>query len=132
MSDFSHGAQAAIYALLATGSPTVAEGRVYDDVPDNPTYPFVQIAGSQMIPDDLDPGDNGVSEFFDLHVWSRERGFKQARNIMGAIKDILHKASLTIPGRASAHCWVRGDRLFREEDGTTRHGIVSIEIIHRS
>jgi hypothetical protein len=35
-------------------------------------------------------------------------------------------------GRPSALAWVRTVRVITDPDGKTRHGIVSVEIIHRS
>jgi hypothetical protein len=122
--------QAAIYAAL-TGA-NVSGGRVYDDVPESPTFPYVQIGEDQAIPDDVSPGDLGVVETISLHTWSRHRGQKEIKDIVSEITDTLHGVSLNVTGRASALVWVRITRIILDPDGLTRHGITDIEIIHRS
>lgn len=135
MSAFAFACQKALKAaLLATA--VVAE-RIYDDPPESVAFPWIEIGDGQVIPDDTSANigtgsDDGVSEFFDLHVWSRYAGKKQAWDIVDALHTHLHGASLTIPGRASALAWIRNVRMLTDPDGLTRHGVVSLEIIHRS
>lgn len=130
MSDHHLNLQIAVYDALTGAS--VAGGRVYDDVPDNATHPYVEIGPAQAIPDDVSPGDGGMAETIDLHVWSRHQGQKEIKQVISDIYDALHGASLTVTGRASALAWVRTVRTILDPDGKTRHGIVSVEVIHRS
>lgn len=132
MTAYSWNLQKAIFSLLNGNSPTIVGGRIYDDVPQNATFPFIEIGESQGIPDDTSLGDQGMSEFIDLHVWSRYRGKRQIKELMDDIHTALHGVSLTVTGRVSALSWVRNVRMFLEPDGMTRHGIVTIEVIHRS
>ena len=137
MSDFSFEVQKAIYAALTAGSPpAIAEGRVYDSPPENVAFPHVEIGEVQSIPDDTSKSntadDEGISEFRELHIWSRYNGYKEAIDIGSQIHAALHGVSLTVTGRASALAWVRNKRFFRDPDGVTRHGVVSIEVIHRT
>lgn len=132
--------QQAIYTALTAGSPTPVPdvgARVYDDVPQNATYPFIEIAESVATTEDVSigestAGDKGVSEFIDLHVWSQYRGKKEAKRIMASIHTALHGVSLSVAERASALSWVRTARLLLDPDGVTRHGIVTVEVIHRN
>ncbi len=124
--------QTALYEALTGGSPSIAHGRVYDDVPQNAAFPYVHIRSTQVIPDDTSGPDTGVSSFIDIDVWSRERGNRQALELMDEIKAALHLVTLTVAGRTSAHCWVQDMRLLLDPDGVTRHGIVTIEVKHRS
>ena len=138
MSAFAEAAQEAVFSAIIA----IAGGRVYDDAPDNVVFPYIAIGEGQQIDDDTGgsagSGDNGVSEFFDLHIFSRitqdtgARGFKEVRQISDALHTALHGKALSITGRASALAWVRTVRMFREQDGLTRHGVVTVEIIHRT
>ncbi len=137
MSGYAWACQQALYSVLTTGSPPpLCEGRVYDAPPQSVGFPWVEIGEGQTIPDDTsnDGGgsDSGVSDFFDLHVWSRYAGQMEARQIVDAIHDLLHEQSLSVMGRASALSWVRTVRYLLDPDAITRHAIVSVEIIHRS
>lgn len=127
--------QTALYSALTVAN--VASGRIYDRPPQSVTFPYVEIGESQAIPDDVstttaEPGDDGVAETLDLHVWSREAGQKEAKDIAAAIKFALHGQSLAVDGRASALAWVRSIRMLRDPDGKTTHGVVTVEIVHRN
>jgi len=132
MSDHSWNLQQTIYTLLTGESPSIAGDRIYDDVPQNVTFPYVEIGDGQVIPDDTSSADEGFSEFIDLHVWSRYRGKKEIKQIFGQIHAALHGVALSVTGRASALSWVRNVRQFLDPDGVTRHGVVTVEVIHRS
>ena len=136
MSDYSLAVQGAIYTALT--SPAISG---VSFVVDNPVtepaasdFPFIQIGNSDFTPDDTDDGggDGGLREFFDLHVWSRYRGQKEVKEIASTIYDRFHGATLTVTGRPSALSWVRNRLILDDPDGLTRHGIVTLEIDHRS
>lgn len=128
MTDYHWALQTALFSAISG----VAGGRVYDAPPQEVSFPHVVIDGGQSIPDDTSGGDDGMSEFFDLHVWSRYRGWKEAKQIVSAIYDALHGTSLTVTGRTSALAWVRTTRPLRDPDGISRQIVVTIEIIHRT
>lgn len=136
MADFALPVQTALYAALTEADPPVAEGRVYDYAPDRVKFPYVLIDGGQAIPDDTTTAtgfDSGIEEYIDLHVWSRFRGNEEIKRITSRIHDLLHGASLTVPGRASAHVWIDAVRgPIRDPDGISRHSVVTVKIIHRS
>lgn len=137
MSAFGFAVQKALKtALVATGQ---CGGRIFDGPPQSVAFPWIEIGDRHVIPDDssddLVPGqsDDGVSDFFDLHVWSREyAGKKEVEDIVDALHSALHGASLAVAGRASALAWIRDVRILRDPDGLTIHGIVNCEIVHRS
>lgn len=142
MSDASWELQKAVVTLLKTGN-AIASGRIYDRVPDSASsatapdseFPFVAIGEMDSIPDDVDGAsgrDDGEMETLTLHIWSRYAGQKEVKEIMQQIKDKLHNVNLTVTGRNSALAWVRSRRSFMDPDGRTRHGVMSIEVIHRS
>lgn len=132
MSAYSWPAQKAVFAAIGS----LAGGRVHVDAPADVTFPWIELAHAQIIPDDTvaDGGgsDSGVSDFFDLHVWSREPGDEEVLTMIDSIHTALHGITLTIEGRTSGNTWVRTARILRDPDGSTRHGVVSVEVIHRS
>jgi len=129
----SYEVQKAVYSLLDGAS---ISGVV--SIVDNPKtevsaadYPFIEIGSSQTIPADAG-GDTGKDEFIDIHTWSRYRGQKEVKNIMGAVYDALHHQSLTVTGRNTAFCWLDDERVIDAPDGLTRHGVQTFKITHRS
>lgn len=119
--------QAAIYAAL-TGVG-IASGRIYDDVPQNPTFPYVTIGESQSLAADITCRD-GEEEYVDLHIWSQYSGQKELKDIAAAIHAALHGVSLSAAGRSSAHAFIQSVRTMRDPDGVTRHGVVTVRVDH--
>lgn len=130
--------QKAIYAVLTAASISGVQS-----IRDNPNtepstsdYPFIEISTSQDLADDTGgddgTGDEGLETYFDIDVWSRYRGQKEVKEIMGAVYDALHHQSLTVTGRSTAFCWLDDKRIIDSPDGLTRHGIMTFKITHRS
>lgn len=131
MSAFSAAAQKALFGVISS----LAGGRVYDDAPADVAFPWIEIGDRQSIPDDTGTAtgsDAGMSDFFDLHIWSRAAGKKETADLVDQLHGLLHGASLSVDGRAGALAWIQTVRIIGDPDGITRHGIVSVEIIHRS
>ena len=144
MSDASWNLQVAIFSLLKNASPSIAGGRIYDDVPEaaekadapDTEFPYVAVGELDAIPDDVDASDgsrdDGVMETLTLHVWSRYRGQKEVKQIMQQIKNLLHDTKITVTDRSSALAEVTIMRSFIDQNGRTRHGVVTVEVTHRS
>lgn len=125
--------QKAVYQALSSAAiPGVV--RIRDTPvakPSDADFPFIEIGGGQALPADAG-GDSGLEEYIDLHVWSRSGGQRQVKEIMTAAKAALHQQSFTVSGLASAHCWLDSERVIAEADGLTRHGVMTMKIIHRA
>lgn len=132
MTTFSWPLQQSIVTMLSGFSPALAGGRIYDVAPQTVVFPYVEIGEGQIIPDDTTLADEGTSEFVTIHIWSRYRGMKEVKLIGSEISSLLHNQSLTVAGRASAHAWVRSFQMVRDPDGLSQHGIMTVEVIHRS
>jgi hypothetical protein len=144
MSDASWNLQVAIYSLLKNANPSITGGRIYDDVPEaaekadapDTEFPYVAVGELDVIPDDVDASngsrDDGVMETLTLHVWSRYHGQKEVKQIMQQIKNLLHDTKITVTDRSSALAEVTMMRSFIDQDGKTRHGVVTVEVTHRS
>lgn len=136
----SHGweLQKAIYGLLndasISGVVSIIDNPNTD--PSDSDYPFIEIGESQIIPNDVSNSngntDTGQDEFFEVHTWSRYRGKKEVKEIMGAIYTALHHTKLNVTGRQTAFSWLDDARVIDDPDGLTRHGIQTFKITHRS
>ncbi len=116
------GASAALKALI--GDPV----RLYDHVPESPTFPYVVIGESFFGQWDTKSFD-GMDQDIVLHVWSRYRGRKEAKQIMGAIHDALNKQSLTVTGHNFVLCQFTFGQVLDDPDGLTRHGIARYRVV---
>ncbi|RMF11095.1 MAG: DUF3168 domain-containing protein [Alphaproteobacteria bacterium] len=128
MSDGRWQVQQAIYSRLTAAG--IAGGRIYDDVPENPTFPFVEIGEGDAQPADTDDSE-GLDDVHTLHVWSRHGGSKEVREIMGAIHGEMHQSVLAATGR-DARVIVSDMRDFPDPDGVTLHGVIRLRVIHYS
>lgn len=118
--------QTAIYDALTAG-PSIASGRVYDRVPANPTFPYVAI-GDEQIVDDGNTCDDGWEVFEDVHVWSRASGFPETKGLIQAIVPRL-AAINAVPGFTVIAVEVENTRVFRDPDGLTSHGVISMRFV---
>lgn len=122
-------------ALLSTAE---CAGRIHDAAPQDTAFPWIEIGNSDVAVDDTsgdasDVSDAGVKETVDIHVWGRARAGKgEVKEIVDAVFARLHLQDIGIVGRRSSLTWVRSVRVFKEADDVTTHGVVTVEIIHRS
>lgn len=132
MTDYAWDLQVAVEGVLTAASlPGIT--RIVDHPiakPSNSDFPFVQIGEFQSLQDDTTCND-GSQDIFDIHVWSRYRGQKEVKQIMGAVHAALHDATLSVPGLASSFAFVEGERVLDDPDGLTRHGVVTVRIYSR-
>ena len=118
-------------ALTAASIPGVT--RIVDHPiakPKDDDFPFIQIGEFQSLQDDT-TCSGGSQDIFDIHVWSRYRGQKEVKQIMGAVHAALHDATLSVSGLASCFAFVEDERVLGDPDGLTRHGVVTIRIYSR-
>ncbi|MBA5779495.1 DUF3168 domain-containing protein [Stappia sp. F7233] len=129
MTAYAWPLQQALYAAL-TDPPLDGVTRVVDHSfadAGNGDFPFVQIGEAQSLPNDVQCS-TGSDEYIDLHVWSRYRGQREVKEIMGAIHAALHQSTLAVDGLSSCFAYVDGQRVFTDPDGLTRHGVVTLKI----
>jgi hypothetical protein len=114
----------AVYAALSAALGTAVP--VYDRVPEDAPYPFVQIASHQATPDDTFR-TTGFQHHLDLAVWSQYRGKTQVQSIMSTIYVALHNARLTLANGRAPVCRVT-DMQARQDGGETYQGAVTLSI----
>ncbi len=125
MASASWALQQAIFAALTadTGLTALLGGnRVYDDVPERAEFPYVTFALSNER--DWSTGsEDGSEHLLTLHVWSRAAGRREANEVMGAVRRVLHDAGLTLTGYRLVNLRHEFSEARRDADGETYHGI---------
>jgi len=123
--------QQAVYGALSGSAPLTAllgGPRVYDDVPHAAAYPFVTM-GQTSSTDYGTATEDGEEHILTLHVWSAAGGRGEAQVLMGAVRDILHNAALTLSGHTLVNLRQQFADIRREADGITIHGLARYRAI---
>ena len=132
MADSLFAAQASIYSALAGAAAVQAQvgnpARVYDHVPINTTYPYIEL-GEVTARDFATKTTDGMEQTITLHAWSRYAGRKQVKDILKAIYDTLNNAALSISGSTLVLCRFEFADTMREDDGLTYHGVARYRLI---
>lgn len=92
----------AVYAALNVAGLTALVGsRIYDDVPRNPTFPFVWYEVRER--DQRGFGTGGFPEIeLRVHVFSNYEGTKEAQSIGQKVIELLRDQALSITGYTQA------------------------------
>lgn len=115
--------------LLADDSlKGILSDRVYDDVPDMPTFPYVVIGDDTSVPWDTKTS-TGHELTLTIHVWSRWRGRKETKTIQDHIYKALHRSSLAVTGFATVLIENEFQQTMLDPDGATRHGVQRFRMI---
>lgn len=135
MSDPSLELQAAIVGKLKNDAGIQAvvgnPARVYDEVPMNPTFPYISIGDNQVLPDDADCID-GTEVFWQIDGWARDPTFPMTKKISKAIVAALHNQEITVSGYAVIVCELNRTDYLHDPDGITRHCAVNIRFLIQS
>lgn len=124
---FEAALQSAVFGRLSgySGMPTV-----YDDVPDAPSnqelpdsyFPYVVVGEDTHAEWDTDDS-TGAESTITLHVWSRYKGKKQAKDVQALIYEALHRYDLDVEGFHLVTIEFEYSDVFLDADGKTRHGV---------
>tara|TARA_R100001591_G_scaffold108515_1_gene118057 strand:- start:921 stop:1328 length:408 start_codon:yes stop_codon:yes gene_type:complete len=120
--------QSAIYSLLnndSTLDSLVGNNKIFDNVPDDTSYPYIQI-GLETVSNIGTKTVDGNVYNVDIDVWSQYRGQKEIKEIMERIYVLCHDITISVSGADSVMSYVTNVTTLREADGITRHGIVNI------
>src|SRR5262245_29878392 len=130
MSDPSLELQAAIVSKLKNdaGVQAVVGQRIYDEVPANPTFPYISIGDNQVLPDDADCID-GTEIFWQLDGWARDPHFPTCKQISKAVIAAMHNLPLTITGYANVVCEMSTTNYLHDPDGITRHVAINFRFL---
>ena len=116
--------QQAIFSALNVSAVTSdLSCGVFDDVPQNASYPYIAL-GEETAVDfsvkDIQGGDLTVN----IHVWSQYKGSKETKQIMDKIHDLLHNINLSVTGFNLINLRFEFSDIMRDPDGITRHGVM--------
>lgn len=103
---------------------SIIAGRVYDQPPANPTFPYVTLGEDQTIPDRGQEYE-GSDVSMTLHAWSKAQGFPQAKQMIDAIRASLTGASLSLTGHRLVNIEFEDSRVLRDTDPTITHGVLT-------
>ncbi len=107
-----------------TGSPTPAAIYGYmpqaEDMGDNSLYPMITI-GEDSILDWSTDSESGAAVTITIHIWSRANGWKESKQIEGAVYDVLHRASLSLDNYTFIGMDYESSEHIRDPDGQTLH-----------
>lgn len=95
---------------------------VYDDVPRNAAFPYVVVGEDTHVPFDTDDS-LGSESTITIHVWSRYRGKKEAKQLQGLIYDALTRQELTVEDHDLVTIEFEYSDVVLDPDGQTRHGV---------
>ena len=117
--------------LVANATVTGLVGqRVYDEPPQDPTYPFVRFGPVEEETYDTD-NTQAVNVTQDIEVWSRPKsGREECQKIIDAVRSALHRkeSTITVDGSGTLvllRC--RDNRVERSPDGRTYFGQLIFE-----
>jgi hypothetical protein len=130
MSDPSLLLQGAVFAALrANGAlPAVVAGRIYDEVPPVPTFPYVTVGDGQIIGDDTEDCGDGSEIFIQVDAWSRAVGYPEVKSIAAAIRTAL-KIPIALSGFEVSVIQFQQCQYLRDPDGKTRHAAIQFRYL---
>ena len=130
MSLHSWNLQKAIYDTL-DGSVTGMDGAsvtVYDDVPEDVSYPYV-ILGEETTANNGSVTLDGVEHTLTIHVWSQYRGRREIKEIMESVYSLLHNTAISVSGASLVNIRQEFSNTLAENDGITRHGVMRFRVV---
>ena len=131
MSFHSFDVQTILYSTLngdSTLDGIVGNNKIFDNVPQDTAYPYVVIGNISVVnrgTKTLDGNEYSV----DIDVWSEYRGKKEISDAMERIYELLHDTSYSVSGADMVVSQVRSTITLVENDGITRHGVLTLSVI---
>lgn len=118
-------------------APALCDGRVYDGVPPEAkrisdtgaAWPYITVGDEQVIDSGNSCGD-GWEVFPDVHIWTRpeSRSKREGKALMAAAVDRL-RAITAVDGYTVTSVSLETARSFRDPDGITEHGAVTLRFL---
>ena len=121
--------QQAIYTALTGDSTLMAliQG-VFDNVPDNQTFPYITI-GEGDWNDRGSHSTEGLTGSITINTWSQARGRKTVLDIQAEIDRILHNTNVSISGWSIISLRRDFSTILVEDDNLTYHGVSRFKIL---
>ena len=131
MSFHSFDLQTILYSTLngdSTLDGIVGDNKIFDNVPQDTSYPYVVI-GNINVANRGTKSLDGNEYSVDIDVWSTYRGKKEISQAMERIYELFHDTSYSVSGADMVVSQVRNTITLVENDGITRHGVLSLSVI---
>ena len=109
---------------------THVEDRVYDYVPENPTFPYLVVRTPTEVPFDtlgcsaVAGPKAGQRVTFTIDIWSQYRGSKETKEIAQHLNNLLDYQALTVSGYSHIVTYNTMTTDMRDPDGIHWHGIM--------
>jgi hypothetical protein len=122
--------QKAIFAQLdgSIVGLSAANISVFDDVPENTSYPYVVI-GEETATNNGSKDLDGLEYTLTVHVWSNYRGRREIKEIMQSVYENLHDTAITVTGASLVNVRQEFNTTLAENDGITRHGVMRFRAV---
>ena len=125
MSDHSFELQKTIFTTL-NGDNTITStfsATVHDHVPQGTSFPYIVI-GEETMTDESSAKTLDFNNFtLTIHIFSRNRGRKEAKQIMARIYELIHNQNLSVTGANHINTRFEFSDVIKENDGLTYHGV---------
>ena len=125
MSAHSFELQKTIFTTL-NGDNTITStfsATVHDHVPQGTSFPYIVI-GEETMTDESSAKTLDFNNFtLTIHIFSRNRGRKEAKQIMARIYELLHNQNLSVTGANHINTRFEFSDVIKENDGLTYHGV---------
>lgn len=105
--------------------------RVYDRVPKNAVFPYVQIGDDQEIDNANTCDSSGVEVYTRVHIWSRDVGVVEAKKIMGLIKPLLVQPHILDDFYITVNTFVSADFVSAQDELET-HVVMTFRFLARA
>ena len=131
MSFHSFDLQTILYSTLngdSTLDGIVGNNKIFDNVPQDTTYPYVVLGNLTALNRGTKTLD-GNDYVLDIDVWSTYRGKKEISEAMERIYELLHDTTYSVSGADMVVSQVRNTITLVENNGITRHGVLSLSVI---
>lgn len=126
MADPSFALQAAIIAALAADAGVTAlvpVARIYDEPPQNQTFPYIYLGEAQVLPEKYDQVD-GSEPHLTIHAYSRRPGFGEVKRVTAAIVAAIDDQPPDVTGFAVIEFLLEQINYLHDPDGVTRHAAI--------
>ena len=125
MSDHSFELQKTIFTTLNSDNTITStfSATVHDHVPQGTSFPYIVI-GEETMTDESSTKTLDFNNFtLTIHIFSRNRGRKEAKQIMARIYELLHNQNLSVTGASHINTRFEFSDVIKENDGLTYHGV---------
>lgn len=107
---------------------TKVSNRIYDDVPESDTYPYIYIG--QHTADRFNTFDRqGKNVVFNINIFSQYQGNKEALEILDLVIDALDYQTLTITNQTLVYCRFEQHSMLAYPDGRTKQCIANFRVV---